>query len=117
MFDILLAGITIDARLFRSSLSLCQFEWISLIGVSHLGAFGNLYIELQALISSQRVRKGFSLWKSSTSQEVTGADRPLESCKTMAGSIPCIIIKGSFLSGRRSKGGSTSEVSECAIVW
>jgi hypothetical protein len=70
-----------------------------LIGVSHLGAFGNLYIELQALISSQRVRKGFSLWKSSTSREVIGADRPLEACNTMAGSIPCIIIDGSFYQG------------------
>jgi hypothetical protein len=88
MFDILSTCITIDARLFRSSLSLCQFEWISLIGVSHLGAFGNLYIELQALISSQRVRKGCWLWKSLTSQEVIGADRPLEACNTMAGSIP-----------------------------
>jgi hypothetical protein len=63
------------------------------------------------------MRKGFSLWKASTSQEVIGADRPLEACNTMAGSIPCIIIDGSFLSGRRSKGGSTSEVSEPAIMW
>jgi hypothetical protein len=63
------------------------------------------------------MRKGFSLWKASTSQEVIGADRPLEACNTMAGLIPCIIIDDSFLSGRRSKGGLTSEVSECAIVW
>jgi hypothetical protein len=57
-----------------------------------------------------------SLWKSSTSQEVIGADTPLEAFNTMAGSIPCKIIDGSFLS-RRSKGGLISEVSERAIVW
>jgi hypothetical protein len=46
-----------------------------------------------------------------------GGRGPLEACNTMAGSIPCIIIDGSFLSGRTSKGGSTSEVSERAIMW
>jgi hypothetical protein len=68
--------------------------------------------ELQAMISSQRVRKVFSLWESSTSQDVRRAYRPLEACNTMPGSIPCVIIDGSFYQGYRKM-----ELSERAIVW